>query len=61
MSELITGIFSAPIATLFVVAGMVFLLIAVVGNISGRIEPGAKGRIASGRGRTRSSRSVCQR
>lgn len=30
MSELITGIFSAPIATLFVVAGMVFLLIAVV-------------------------------
>jgi hypothetical protein len=48
MSELITGIFSAPIATLFVVAGMVFLLIAVVGNISGRIEPGAKGRIASG-------------
>jgi hypothetical protein len=47
MDELVKGIFTAPVATLFIVAGMLFLLIAVVGNISGKIEPGAKGRLAS--------------
>lgn len=47
MDELVKGVFAAPVATLFIVAGMIFLLIAVVGNISGKIEPGAKGRLAS--------------
>jgi hypothetical protein len=48
MDEFVKGVFAAPLATLFIVAGMIFLLIAVVGNISGKIEPGTKGRIISG-------------
>lgn len=48
MDEFLKGVFTAPVATLLIVAGLLFLLIAVVGNISGRIEPGVKGRIASG-------------
>jgi hypothetical protein len=48
MDEIVKGVFTAPLATVFVVAGMIFLLIAVVGNISGKIEPGAKGRVISG-------------
>ena len=48
MGEIIKEVFTAPLATLFIVAGMLFLLIAVVGNISGKIEPGEKARIASG-------------
>jgi hypothetical protein len=48
MDELAKSIFTAPIATLFIVAGMVFLLIAIVGNISGKIEPGPKARLISG-------------
>jgi hypothetical protein len=52
MDEIVKGIFTAPLATVFVIAGVIFLLVAVVGNISGKIEPGAKGRVISGRLRT---------
>lgn len=48
MDELVKGVFTAPVATLFIVSGMIFLLIAVIGNISGKIEPGLKARIISG-------------
>jgi hypothetical protein len=48
MDEFVKTVFTAPVATLFIVAGILFLLIAVVGNISGKIEPGVKGRITSG-------------
>lgn len=48
MDEIVKGVFTAPLATVFVVAGMIFLLIAVVGNIGGKIEPGTKGRVISG-------------
>jgi hypothetical protein len=48
MDEIVKGVFTAPLATVFVVAGMIFLLVAVVGNISGKIEPSAKGRVISG-------------
>jgi hypothetical protein len=48
MSDIVNNIFTAPLATLFIVAGILFLLIAVVGNISGKIEPGEKGRLAAG-------------
>jgi hypothetical protein len=48
MDELVKSIFTAPLATLFIVAGMLFLLIAIVGNISGKIEPGQKARVISG-------------
>jgi hypothetical protein len=48
MEALVKLVFTGPLATLFIVAGMLFLLIAVVGNISGKIEPGEKARIISG-------------
>jgi hypothetical protein len=48
MGELIKAVLAAPIANLFIVGGLVFLGIAVVGQISGKIEPGKTGRIASG-------------
>jgi hypothetical protein len=44
MGAVIKAVFAAPLATLFIVAGMLFLLIGVVGNISGKIEPGEKAR-----------------
>ncbi len=46
--EILRVIFGAPLASLFIVAGLVFLFIAVVGNISGKIQPGKVGRIVSG-------------
>jgi hypothetical protein len=48
MDEIVKALFSAPLATVFVIAGLIFLLVAVVGNISGKIEPGPKGRVFSG-------------
>jgi hypothetical protein len=48
MSELIKGVFEAPIANLLVISGLFFLAIAVVGAISGKIDPGRTGRIAAG-------------
>jgi hypothetical protein len=48
MEEVLKGVLTAPVATLLIVFGMLFLLIAVVGNISGKIEPGVPGRLASG-------------
>jgi photosystem II stability/assembly factor-like uncharacterized protein len=48
MDELIKAVLAAPVANLFIVGGLVFLGIAVVGQISGKIEPGKTGRIASG-------------
>jgi len=47
MNEMAKAVLTAPIATLFIVAGILFLFIAVVGNLSGKIEPGNKARIAS--------------
>jgi hypothetical protein len=47
MGEIIKEVFTAPLATLFVIAGILFLFIAVVGNISGKIEPGERARIVS--------------
>jgi hypothetical protein len=48
MGELVKEVFAAPLATLFIVSGILFLLIAVVGTITGKIEPGDKARIAAG-------------
>jgi hypothetical protein len=48
MQELIKHFIDAPIPNLCVLGGLVFLAIAVVGNISGKIEPGKVGRIAAG-------------
>ncbi len=48
MDKLLTGVLTAPIATIFIISGIIFLFISVVGNISGKIEPSVKSRIASG-------------
>ncbi len=48
MKELIELILDSPLSTLLVLAGIEFLGIAVVGNISGKIQPGTGGRILSG-------------
>ena len=48
MYEFLKAILTAPVASLFIIAGILFLFIAVVGNISGKIDAGVKGRIASG-------------
>src|SRR5260370_28150324 len=38
----------APLPNLFVVAGLIFLAIAVVGRVSGKIDPSLGGRVLSG-------------
>ena len=48
MVEIVKDILAAPLATIFVVAGIVFLFVAAVGSISGKIDPGVKGRVISG-------------
>jgi hypothetical protein len=47
METLIAHLIDAPLANLCVLAGLFFLGIAVVGNISGRIAPGKGGRVAA--------------
>ena len=48
MNELLELILKSPIANLLIIAGLGFLGIAVVGNISGKIQPGTGGRLLSG-------------
>src|SRR2546426_313327 len=48
ISESLDEILKAPTPHLFIVAGLGFLGIAVVGDISGKINPGKIGRIAAG-------------
>ena len=48
MENLIAHVLDAPVANLCLLSGLLFLTIAVVGNISGKIQPGSQGRIAAG-------------
>jgi hypothetical protein len=48
VGDLVTHALDAPLANICVLAGLAFLAIAVVGNITGKIEPGRVGRIVSG-------------
>jgi hypothetical protein len=48
MLEMIKDIFQAPPATLLMVFGLGFLVLAVIGKISGKIDPGNTARIISG-------------
>jgi hypothetical protein len=48
MDKIVQIIFASPVVNLFIVAGLVFVGIAIVGNISGKIQPGRTGRIVSG-------------
>ncbi len=47
MDEIIKAIFSAPIATLLIIAGVAFLAISVLGKISNLFEAGKTGRFAA--------------
>ena len=48
MADLLSHLIDAPLANLLIVAGLGFLAVAVLGKISGKIEPGAGGRLMSG-------------
>lgn len=48
MNEILELILKSPVANLLIIAGLVFLGIAVVGNVSGKIQPGTGGRLLSG-------------
>lgn len=48
MKETLDAIFSAPLANILVVAGIIFLLVSVIGTVAGKIDPGKGGRIAAG-------------
>src|SRR5262245_6633003 len=46
--ELLKSALAAPTPKLFIVAGLLFLGVAILGNITGRIQPGPIGRILGG-------------
>jgi hypothetical protein len=46
--NILEPILKSPIANLLIIAGLAFLGIAVVGDISGKIQPGTGGRLLSG-------------
>jgi hypothetical protein len=48
MTDLLSHMLDAPVANILILAGLAFLAIAVLGKISGKIEPSATGRIMSG-------------
>lgn len=48
MTDLLTHLSDQPIANLVAIAGLVFLFIAAVGKVVGKIEPDARGRILCG-------------
>ena len=47
MQDVILKLVDVPMVRMFVLAGIVFLLIAVLGKIEGKIEPGRIGRIGA--------------
>ena len=47
MDELLAAVFAAPVANLFIIGGLVFLGLGVVGKVAGKIEPSKTGRILS--------------
>ncbi|MDH4216132.1 MAG: DMT family transporter [Gallionella sp.] len=44
MREVITSLLDVPFARMFVLAGIIFLIIAVMGKVEGKIDPGNVGR-----------------
>lgn len=47
MQEVIAKLVDVPFARMFVLAGIVFLLLAVLGKVEGKIDPGQTGRIGA--------------
>jgi hypothetical protein len=48
MIDVLSHLIDAPLPNILIVAGLAFLAIAVLGKISGKIEPGTSGRVMSG-------------
>ena len=48
VGDIVKELVDAPLANLLIVAGLAFLALAVVGKITGKIEPGRGGRIMAG-------------
>jgi hypothetical protein len=48
MTDILSHLIDAPLANILILAGLAFLAIAVLGRISGKIEPSAGGRVMSG-------------
>ena len=48
MAEIISHLLDQPLANLIALGGLVFLFVAAVGKISGKIEPDTVGRIICG-------------
>lgn len=47
MREVITNLIDVPFARMFVLSGIIFLMIAVLGKIEGKIDPGNVGRVGA--------------
>ncbi len=47
MQDVIMRLVDVPIARMFVLAGIIFLLVAVLGRVEGKIDPGQVGRIGA--------------
>jgi hypothetical protein len=47
MQDMLARLVDLPLARVFLLAGIVFLLVAVMGRIEGKIEPGNAGRIGA--------------
>jgi hypothetical protein len=47
MHDMVTRLVDVPLTRMFVLAGVIFLLVAVLGRIEGKIEPGRLGRIGA--------------
>ncbi len=47
MQDVIMRLVDVPIARMFVLAGIIFLMVAVLGKVEGKIDPGQVGRIGA--------------
>ncbi len=47
MQDMLVKLVDLPLARMFVLAGIIFLLVAVLGRIEGKIEPGHAGRVGA--------------
>ena len=47
MQDVLVKLADVPFARMFVLAGIIFLLVAVLGKVEGKIDPGQMGRIGA--------------
>ncbi|MGA8005720.1 MAG: hypothetical protein WCA17_06445, partial [Burkholderiales bacterium] len=47
MQDMLARLVDLPLARVFLLAGIIFLLVAVLGRIEGKIEPGNAGRVGA--------------